>query len=514
MPLTTEENQYQIPNDIKYPKIDVQSEDFPEFSTLFWDNIKTTAYFGCTTGVIVGAIPGMLAGAAPGLLCCGMPPVMLGGAMVGGTITGFFVGLPLGLVTGFFSTICFSLPFTVTAQYTRQFKKNAEISDPVDWISQTQDKHHQEYIIKKIIEANNEKSFGIRSMGSYELMRILKKNETSLTEKWAALTNYMNEKTDNGVYIHNGKKLFNTILHSVEQYKTLISPLHCAAANGEIDTIQTLINNPEQPINLNTPFNCIDHPFHGKTAFHLAIEFKHTEIVLELIKVSTNCVLDQDKNHPIHLAAKNGDLNLFKALLKNDPNLINKTNRLGETPLICAAANNHQEIVKFLIEQNAELNMKDHKYKKTALQWARGKSCYDIANLLADHGALDPETNQLKLELKKLIEILQSNDWQQLGWGLFSKHTPARIELLKKYIKDQNIQINAIDTLSRKMVQVIARDFLNTIMHRERSSVFRDSKTETLYRLIESLGKNQEHDFSPLSAFIKTEHGNQISLGH
>ena len=62
----------------------------------------------------------------------------------------------------------------------------------------------------------------------------------------------------------------------------------------------------------------------------------------------------------IHGAAKNGDLEGIKALLKDNPNLVFSKGTNGATPLHYAAANGHKEVVEVLLTNHAEVNAKDN----------------------------------------------------------------------------------------------------------------------------------------------------------
>ena len=63
----------------------------------------------------------------------------------------------------------------------------------------------------------------------------------------------------------------------------------------------------------------------------------------------------------IHDAARNGDLEKVKTLVKDNPSLVfSKDNANGGTPLHWATANDHKEVVQFLLANNADVNAKDN----------------------------------------------------------------------------------------------------------------------------------------------------------
>ncbi len=60
----------------------------------------------------------------------------------------------------------------------------------------------------------------------------------------------------------------------------------------------------------------------------------------------------------IHDAAKNGDLEKIKALLKDNPNLVSSkdTNNINATPLYIAAAFGQTNVIKLLLANKADVN--------------------------------------------------------------------------------------------------------------------------------------------------------------
>ena len=60
----------------------------------------------------------------------------------------------------------------------------------------------------------------------------------------------------------------------------------------------------------------------------------------------------------LHTAAENGDLKTCAAILENDTMLINQERDDGWTPLHCAVFSENAEIVRFLLQKNANPNIK------------------------------------------------------------------------------------------------------------------------------------------------------------
>ena len=76
----------------------------------------------------------------------------------------------------------------------------------------------------------------------------------------------------------------------------------------------------------------------------------------------------------------------MQVLLANGANIEAKPNRNKQTPLFLAANGDHLEVVKFLIDNGAQINAKD-KNGNTALEFAADKGFLEIVQHLTLHGA-------------------------------------------------------------------------------------------------------------------------------
>jgi hypothetical protein len=98
---------------------------------------------------------------------------------------------------------------------------------------------------------------------------------------------------------------------------------------------------------------------------------------------------------PIHDAARSGDLEKVKSLVKEHPDLVSSQDELyGQTPLHIAAFNGHKDVAEFLLANGADVNAKA-KNGSTPLHLAAAKGYNGIVELLlankADVNALDNE---------------------------------------------------------------------------------------------------------------------------
>jgi ankyrin repeat protein len=89
----------------------------------------------------------------------------------------------------------------------------------------------------------------------------------------------------------------------------------------------------------------------------------------------------------IHDAAKTGDLAKVKVLIRNDPDLVSAKDETGRTALHWACRGVHIEIIEYLIECGADLNVKDA-YDITPLHSVVSRDHARAAELLIRHGVL------------------------------------------------------------------------------------------------------------------------------
>lgn len=85
----------------------------------------------------------------------------------------------------------------------------------------------------------------------------------------------------------------------------------------------------------------------------------------------------------LHLAARQGHVEIVKALLDKDPQLARRTDKKGQTALHMAVKGQSTEVVKLLLDADAAIVMLPDKLGNTALHVATRKKRAEVFSLLS-----------------------------------------------------------------------------------------------------------------------------------
>jgi ankyrin repeat protein len=98
----------------------------------------------------------------------------------------------------------------------------------------------------------------------------------------------------------------------------------------------------------------------------------------------TGCAM----NKSLHIPAGEGDLSKVKAEVNSGTN-VNSTDIAGQTALMYASEQGRVEVVKYLVENGADVNMKSTAYgcRGTALIYAASANRITVMSYLLKHGA-------------------------------------------------------------------------------------------------------------------------------
>ena len=117
------------------------------------------------------------------------------------------------------------------------------------------------------------------------------------------------------------------------------------------------------------------------TSFH-NLRAKLMLVLLLTTAWSTACLADD-----IHEAAARGDVEAVRAMLKENPHLASKKNRMELTPLHLAARDGHADVVALLLANKADVNAMTHLTAETPLLLAAERGHADVVKLLPAAGA-------------------------------------------------------------------------------------------------------------------------------
>ena len=127
-----------------------------------------------------------------------------------------------------------------------------------------------------------------------------------------------------------------------------VSPLHFAVREGHFLAAKLLLDYGADPT-LRTLYG-------GETFLQIAIDRGHDELVDYLRRLVSEKMRSTGETHPIHEAAKNGDIPPVTRLLEVDPSLANRGDKVGRRPLHYAVENAHYELIDTLVLHGAEVD--------------------------------------------------------------------------------------------------------------------------------------------------------------
>lgn len=207
-----------------------------------------------------------------------------------------------------------------------------------------------------------------------------------------------------------------------------LSCLHSACIEGDIETVSTILNySPDKldcAIALGVKIGHNASNFAGKsvmTALRQQDSAKHRQIS-DLVDKATKNFQSQSL---LHLAAKKGHAEHLRRLLEMGEHVNSVCSDLSEdrqTPLMLAARFNEEEVVEFLVERGASLEMTD------------GRDCTPLF-----HAAMGGKTRNMLRLIELGADVLKGNDREVSAVHLAAEngHTDA-VRLLLEHGADAN----------------------------------------------------------------------------
>ncbi|MBF0518649.1 MAG: ankyrin repeat domain-containing protein [Nitrospirae bacterium] len=288
-----------------------------------------------------------------------------------------------------------------------------------------------------------------------------------------------------GAYLH----LYNLYIDSenFEGYK----PIHLAAANGNIDLIMLLLKHGAD-VNDYTMWADL-------TPLICSVLFEQTTVVEYLLTqgADTEVVDDQGATALVY-AVENGRYDIVKSLLENNANVNFHTNYadyLGYTPLMIAVEKNKNELVLLLLEYGADITAKREGDDTTVFDIAENNHYSDILQLLIEHASITKKEycNQVEKPFDE-INSKEPSEYDVCNEQTKTFVTKEIIDLNQKYINsvkqcntlqskeketnntiENNKESTAIKVLNNLRTKLVDMTNKNKLIN------YKQSKTRTIY---------------------------------
>lgn len=203
-----------------------------------------------------------------------------------------------------------------------------------------------------------------------------------------------------------------------------------------------------------------------------AVREHQTETIKILLKDNPNLVNKRDDkgNTPLHIAAMNNKKNMCQILLKYDSR-VSAQNSNGQSPLHYACEYGHLELVDYLISKNADLNVKNYS-GQTPMHLAVMNGHHGIIQTLLKNGANPDEVDgdsqsaimlALMLSNKRVVNILLEHDADINDQGLLHICVNNNNLSMCKTLLQNGIDPNEKDRLNRTALHIASEKGLNYI---------------------------------------------------
>ncbi|KAG4972327.1 hypothetical protein AAZX31_13G313100 [Glycine max] len=162
------------------------------------------------------------------------------------------------------------------------------------------------------------------------------------------------------------------------------TPLHSAARAGKLAVLKDIILGTDE-----TELHELlaKQNQDGETPLYIAAEYGYVDVVREMIQyydLVDAGIKARNGFDALHIAAKQGDLDVLKILMEGHPELSMTVDPSNTTALHTAAIQGHTEIVKFLLEAGSSLATIARSNGKTALHSAARNGHLEVVKALLE----------------------------------------------------------------------------------------------------------------------------------
>ncbi|PSR90022.1 Ankyrin repeat-containing protein [Actinidia chinensis var. chinensis] len=219
------------------------------------------------------------------------------------------------------------------------------------------------------------------------------------------------------------------------------TPMHSASRAGQIGVVMEILTGADGEDELLELL--VRQNQAGETALYVAAEYGYVNLVREMIKyydLVGASIKARNGFDALHIAAKQGDLEVVKVLMEAHPELSMTVDMTNTTALHTAATQGHIEVVNFFLESESSLATIARSNGKTALHSA----------------ARNGHVQVVKALLSKHPEIARRND-KKGQTALQMAVKGQNNEVVEELIKVDPSSINMVDTKGNTALHIATR---------------------------------------------------------
>ncbi len=233
-------------------------------------------------------------------------------------------------------------------------------------------------------------------------------------------------------------------------------------------------------------------------AIHELVEEQDYGVVRDCIQrdPSIVCLPDALGNHPLHIAADAGDIEIVKLLIDSGAD-VNARGDALRTPLHFAASAGLADVALFLAQRGADLAALDSAHRSPLYCAAQGQlDRTDVASVLLEH--------HTPLDLNAAVWLLNAHELQELlanGHGVKSAPDPTRLAFDAVMRGDSEILTALLDfgaspdgaPQHRPIIGALARpELLQTLLKRGADVTVKDSWGKSLLEAAKQAGVSND----------------------